>query len=1171
MKHLTGGVAVLLLLGAAVRAEIVSIDPSRPDLEVRVLESSDTSIRLELTLGAFERHAVEIGGVPYYRVALPGEPGILERGMPDLPQVCRSIIIPDDARMVLHVLDTEWIDFPDFPVGPSRGHIERTTTPNRVPFVFDAYYGGDEWFPRETASTRDPYILRDFRGMTVIFRPFHYLPSERRLRVHHRIVVELRAEGPGVVNVMPERNRDRISRDFRPIYDRRFLNFDAAGLRYGMVDEAGEMLVIVYDPLRAEIEPYAEWKNESGIRTTVVDVSEIGADTASIRQYIRDFYDSTDLAFVLLVGDAPQIPPPIAYDGAADPKYALVSGDDGYPDLFIGRFSATNAWQTRTQVRRNLAYERDATELDTWFGLASGIASDSGPGDDGELDWEHMEVIRDHLLNFTFSEVDRIYDPGATTQDIFDALNAGRSLVDFCGHGSEVGWGTGPFLRSHVNALQNIGRLPVIHDVSCANGNFAETTCFAENWVRASQGADAVGAIAIYAASINQYFDPPMVAQDEAIDVLVDESSRTIGGFCYHGSCQMIDEFGYQGEKMLNGWILFGDPSVRIRTDTPSPLLVDHATVIDRTAASFTVLVPGEPGALCGLSYEGAFLGSAFTGPGGTAVIPVEESLPPEETITLTVTAPNAVVYRGSVDVVPHPECAVVPAGIELTANPGEVLTAPLTIENTGEAGSVLAFDVDVVGDVMKSLQGSDMVADLSGFDAGTTFDLQLAITNLSPDYEWIKNASVDFPPGVTVNSSTNFIVVGETRGLVTDGNTGEGVELSWASPTAWGQINSGELAVATVNVTVASEFFQDMELDWILSGDGWGAPPHMVYGTIVIPPSGPIFVIHAPNGGEVWEAGETRGITWASSRDVVNIGIDYSPDEGDTWVPVTDETEDDGYYAWTVPDTPSDLCLVRLMNEDGTAGDVSDGVFRIRAPVTWISVDPDSGTLDGGEQDEIAVTIDTGSLPSGDHQAFLVVSHNGGDPIVVPVTLYVFEVAADPNRSTVECTEDVILAPAGNGDELVVTVTLLDMGGRPIEGVPADRIDVTFTGVSSLGQDMHFCASGSNTATLQPEAPTDAEGRAVVRVSAAGGCGTITASASVGSVVLADDATASVRSPDFNGDGFLNHIDLFFYIPMLNAGTGQCGNFNRDALGGVNFFDTAIYLRFRAGFPTCY
>ena len=84
-----------------------------------------------------------------------------------------------------------------------------------------------------------------------------------------------------------------------------------------------------------------------------------------------------------------------------------------------------------------------------------------------------------------------------------------------------------------LNALVNTGRkLPVIHDVSCVNGNFIDGTCFAEGWMRASEGALPTGAVAIYASAIIQYFDPPMVAQDEAVDVLVDETSRSFGGIC---------------------------------------------------------------------------------------------------------------------------------------------------------------------------------------------------------------------------------------------------------------------------------------------------------------------------------------------------------------------------------------------------------------------------------------------------------------------------------------------------------------------------------------------------------------------------------------------------------------------------------------------------------------
>ncbi len=37
----------------------------------------------------------------------------------------------------------------------------------------------------------EPYIVRDFRGMTVQVNPFQYNPSKKKLRVYSRIVIEV--------------------------------------------------------------------------------------------------------------------------------------------------------------------------------------------------------------------------------------------------------------------------------------------------------------------------------------------------------------------------------------------------------------------------------------------------------------------------------------------------------------------------------------------------------------------------------------------------------------------------------------------------------------------------------------------------------------------------------------------------------------------------------------------------------------------------------------------------------------------------------------------------------------------------------------------------------------------------------------------------------------------
>ncbi len=139
--------------------------------------------------------------------------------------------------------------------------------------------------------------------------------------------------------------------------------------------------------------------------------------------------------------------------------------------------------------------------------------------------------------------MDEIYDPTGTAAMVSAALNDGRSIINYCGHGSQTSWGTTGFSNANVNALINDNMLPFIFSVACVNGQFEGATCFAEAWMRATHNGNPTGAIGTYMSSINQSWNPPMCAEDACDDLLVQDQKHTFGGLCYNGSCQMMDEY----------------------------------------------------------------------------------------------------------------------------------------------------------------------------------------------------------------------------------------------------------------------------------------------------------------------------------------------------------------------------------------------------------------------------------------------------------------------------------------------------------------------------------------------------------------------------------------------------------------------------------------------------
>ena len=246
-----------------------------------------------------------------------------------------------------------------------------------------------------------------------------------------------------------------MDRQFSGVYENHFLNY-AQDTRYAPLEEDGSLLIIAYRAYAASMLPLVEWKNQKGLADRMVTLSETGSTYSQIFSYIQNEYQTTDLAYVLLVGDGQHVP---KYGSDSDPAYSLLAGTDSYPEIFVGRFSAESPEHVMTQVERTIAYERDtpAGSGSDWLQCGTGIASNQGPGHFGEYDDEHMDYIRDDLLGYGYDQVDQIYDPGASPPRWPTAVNAGRGIINYVGHGSTNAWSTSGFSNTNVNALTNDG------------------------------------------------------------------------------------------------------------------------------------------------------------------------------------------------------------------------------------------------------------------------------------------------------------------------------------------------------------------------------------------------------------------------------------------------------------------------------------------------------------------------------------------------------------------------------------------------------------------------------------------------------------------------------------------------------------------------------------------
>jgi len=641
---------------------------------------------LEFELPGFETRPVIIDGRAYARIVLPGHVQRYDRGQPALPYVTATLAIPDAGTPAVRLTDIRTTEIPTAPIVPGKGSIPRSVDPATVPYTFGEIYTGGGVFPADWIESVSPFIVRDVRGVNVRINPLRYDADRGVLVVLQRATIVVETAGAGGVNVkqrpspladggwLDRTSGRQIDRQFGRLYGELFLNVESTAgsipsnefdgsARYNPVPGGGagaSLLVITDDAFVAALDTFVNWKRQRGLQVELVTTGEIGGTLPDIQDTITErYFSDLGLTFVVLVGDLEQIPAYAGeYEGADDDtRYVMLEGDDLYPDAFISRISAQNSTQVETQVAKFVRYEKEPDLGGTWYQRAAGIASSGGT----PPDHERADLLRVDLLDYNFTDVDQIYQiDGDSSAEITAAVNAGRSLINYLGHGVTYAWTNPYFSYTHVNELTNGWAQPWIIDVSCKNGDFSRAECFAETWLRAGTPLQPHGAVAMYSAATTTPWVPPTVMQAEVVRLLTTETENTIGALCFSGIMEVLDQYpGDSGLQLVEQYNIFGDCSLVVRTATPTALSISHDPYVELYAPSFSVDA-GVPGATCAVCSDGIVHGVGVTDATGQVDIQLDNPVMTPGDVTLTVTGYNLAPQISTVE-------ALVPAAISVT------------------------------------------------------------------------------------------------------------------------------------------------------------------------------------------------------------------------------------------------------------------------------------------------------------------------------------------------------------------------------------------------------------------------------------------------------------------------------------------------------------------------
>jgi hypothetical protein len=275
-----------------------------------------------------------------------------------------------------------------------------------------------------------------------------------------------------------------------------------------------------------------------------------------------DFHDNLD------TGEANLIPPyldqvdPWLGETASDNRYVTVSGDDLLPDMHIGRLPVASPAEASALVTKIIDYE-EAPSPGPWQAQALFVADDADGAGDFAVE---SDVMAGHLPASV--KVDRVYYglthtlPREATEAIVGAINDGRSIVNYVGHGAVQFWaGEHLFGFEDVNALTNGGRQPLVLPWTCYVGlfDYPGYPSLAESIVR-SEGK---GAIASWA--------PSGLGTPAAHEVLATEFYQAVftDGLHTLGPAMTQAKFSLwarspEFEELIDTYVLLGDPATEL-------------------------------------------------------------------------------------------------------------------------------------------------------------------------------------------------------------------------------------------------------------------------------------------------------------------------------------------------------------------------------------------------------------------------------------------------------------------------------------------------------------------------------------------------------------------------------------------------------------------------------
>ncbi len=400
----------------------------------------------------------------YYK--LPMEPGF-----PDIPVYRKKISgVIEDISIKLINQDTIYLSAYLIPIKkpiPKSNH------------VYDTYSINEEFYSTKSKILKNEYNIIHLNNMDILeVYPFNYIPSKSILLINTYSI-----------DIQVFKNE---------------------------VKAIDNNIVIVYHSDFYDIINETEWFFKlRGKAPESFSINETGSTPDSIRAFLINKYNSTPFSFILLMGSRTKIPGNWGIgDGTpyTDLNYTLMDTMDYLPDVIISRLpfdSSSMFLEYFEKVEKSLADNTDKFKNNAYF-----MASND---DNYHLVAENTQIYSMEKFRQIDYNTDSLFYYYNSGTPVSEAINDGREMVFYSGHGSAYTWDGPSFSDSDIEDLNNTPYFPFIFSFACLTGNYYYTSFFGGNWIDKFNR----GAIGFIGSTQLTYWEQDDVLQRYVIDSLI--------------------------------------------------------------------------------------------------------------------------------------------------------------------------------------------------------------------------------------------------------------------------------------------------------------------------------------------------------------------------------------------------------------------------------------------------------------------------------------------------------------------------------------------------------------------------------------------------------------------------------------------------------------------------